>query len=474
MNIVNVCALFKTIIMGLLRILSLNCHGFNAGVEQYLKRVISKVDVILLQETWLSDFNCNAIDRISDEFISFHSSAMEVKLSSGVLSGRPFGGTAILIRKYIAPYCSRVVTDNPRITSIHCYIDKSNTDLAISSLYMPWNDRSADQLIEYESTVGCLQGIVDRHIGCSFIFAGDLNVSKDCSNASFKLMYNFCIKNNIMWLNPSADGIDYSFHNDVNCHYSLIDHFLCSSCCAKCDTLILVDGDNPSDHLAIYSEFECGNLSKDIGSQKCSSWKLNWLILLLYTTTLSNLLSKITLPVDALTCFCPDCADHANALESYYNDIISCMRRAGKSCVPHIKAGVQKHWWSPELDDLKQQCMDATDMWKSAGRPRSGDINSNRVRCKMRYKTAIKDACINADSEFNDNLYDHLCAKDVDGFWKSWRKKFCQSSLKPTCVLNGQSGDDNIRKEFAKYYKSVFSPNTTGADDFLRVKLLNC
>ena len=42
-------------IMALLRILSLNCHGFNAGIEQYLKRVISKVDVILLQETWLSD-----------------------------------------------------------------------------------------------------------------------------------------------------------------------------------------------------------------------------------------------------------------------------------------------------------------------------------------------------------------------------------------------------------------------------------
>ncbi len=453
--------------MGLLRILSLNCHGFNVGVEQYLKGVISEVDVILLQETWLSDRNCNAIDRISDEFISFHSSAMEVKLSSGVLSGRPFGGTAILIRKYIAPYCSRVITDNPRITAIHCCIDKSNTDLVISSLYMPWSDRSADQLIEYESTVGCLQGIIDRHIGCSFIFAGDLNVSKDRSNASSTLMHNFCIRNNIMWLNPVADGIDYSFHNDVNCHYSLIDHFLCSSCCAKSDTLILVDGDNPSDHLAIYSEFECGNMSNDMESQTCNSWKLNWdkADTSLYETTLTNLLSKITLPVDALTCSCSDCADHANALELYYNDIIGCMRRAGKSCVPRIKVGVQKHWWSPELDDLKQQCIDATDMWKSAGKPRSGDINSNRVRCKMRYKTAIKDACINADSEFNDNLYDHLCTKDVDGFWKTWSKKFCQNSLKPTCILNGQSGDDNIRKEFTEYYKSVFSPNTAGADD---------
>ena len=83
----------------------------------------------------------------------------------------------------------------------------------------------------------------------------------------------------------------------------------------------------------------------------------------------------------------------------------------------------------------------------------------------MRYKTAIKDACINADSEFNNNLYNSLCKKDVDGFWKSWRKKFCQNNLKPTCTLNGQTGDDNIRTEFTEYYKSVFSPNSVGADD---------
>jgi len=33
--------------------------------------------------------------------------------------------------------------------------------------------------------------------------------------------------------------------------------------------------------------------------------------------------------------------------------------------------GVQKHWWSPELDKLKQQYVDARDLWKTFGRPRS-------------------------------------------------------------------------------------------------------
>ena len=159
---------------------------------------MSKVDVILLQETWLSDTNCKVIDGISGEFVSFHSSAMQATVTAGILSGRPFGGTAVLIRKHLAPSCSRVVTNNSRITAIQYYADKSNTDLAICSLYMPWNDRSAGQVLEYESVVGNLQDILDSHIGCSFIFAGDLNDAKNNNIASSILMHNFCVKNNIV------------------------------------------------------------------------------------------------------------------------------------------------------------------------------------------------------------------------------------------------------------------------------------
>jgi len=35
--------------------------------------------------------------------------------------------------------------------------------------------------------------------------------------------------------------------------------------------------------------------------------------------------------------------------------------------VPTSKSGLHKHWWTPELEDLKQKCIDVTGMWKSAG-----------------------------------------------------------------------------------------------------------
>jgi len=66
-----------------------------------------------------------------------------------------------------------------------------------------------------------------------------------------------------------------------------------------------------------------------------------------------------------------------------------------------------------ELDELKQQSIDATEIWKIAGKPRSGTVNSNRIRIKLSYKNAIKEAASNADSNFNDDLYNRLCQKET-------------------------------------------------------------
>jgi len=77
----------------------------------------------------------------------------------------------------------------------------------------------------------------------------------------------------------------------------------------------------------------------------------------------------------------------------------------------------------------------------------------------------IKQAIQQADEEFNDELADYLCQKELDSFWKSWRKRFCHSKLKPTNRINDSIGDSNVLQEFTDFYKRVGQPNTVGADD---------
>jgi len=81
---------------------------------------------------------------------------------------------------------------------------------------------------------------------------------------------------------------------------------------------------------------------------------------------------------------------------------------SANNCVPVKKSGYEKHWWSDELDELKQVNIDATNYWRSVGCPRSGVVNNNRLQCKYRYKMAIKNAIDNADKIFNDDLFDHF------------------------------------------------------------------
>jgi len=98
-------------------------------------------------------------------------------------------------------------------------------------------------------------------------------------------------------------------------------------------------------------------------------------------------------------------------------DIVQCLITASNSCIPIKHTSHEKHWWNEELDELKMQDIDATNLWRSVGCPRSGVFNANRLQCKYRYKIAIKQAAMNADEEFNDELFDYFSAKDDDAFW---------------------------------------------------------
>jgi exonuclease III len=464
---------FSLIMDGSLKVFSLNCHGFDSSTALYLQRVGKDLDVILLQETWLSDINCYKISEAMPAFDVFHSSAMELKIVSGLFTGRPFGGTAVLLHKRFSKCSHQIFVNNPRITAI-CYEVINGGSVIVASVYMPYNAGTAEYVAEYESVMGDLQGIMDRNLGCKFIFGGDWNISKNVVGDSFLAVNRFCGANHLVWLDHDTSSVSYTYHNDkVGCH-TLIDHFVCSPDLVDVtqNVHICIDGDNMSDHLAISNRVSMASWShmpknsNNVSKSVNSSVRLLWekVDIVRYQSVLCSRLADISLPIDALCCVDSNCDSHQAYLEQYYCDIIGCLATAGLICVPSVKVGIQKHWWTPELDDLKQQCIDATALWKSVGCPRNGDINTERLRCKYKYKIAIKDAINDGDRSFNDSLFERLSQKDNSSFWKSWRKHFCSKNLKATNMLNGKTGDDEILYEFTNYYKKVTQSNTAEAD----------
>lgn len=445
-------------------VLSLNCHGFNNGTMLYINRVCKDVDFILLQETWLSDANCYKLTDSFPNYVVMHSSAMEDKLAAGIRTGRPFGGTAVLIRSRWDSY--RLVTCNPRVTAVRCN-DKCGNDVVIASVYMPFNDGSTASIDEYEEVVGTLQGLLDKNLGCKFIFGGDLNVCKHHVSASGNMLKDFNAANRLQWLDPQPGGPEFTYYNDAIPSYSLIDHFICSPSLISNNNSVCImeDGDNLSDHLAIRCCFSL-TLAGEKAANRSHSFKMLWekADLNKYKATVCNKLSLINIPVDALLCTSAGCSLHCSQIEDYYTHLVNTLYDSSQETVPCIKVGLQKSWWSPELDDLKQQCIEITDFWKSNGKPRSGEVNEARLRCKYRYKQAIRDAAREEDASFNDSLLQDLTENDSVKFWKRWRKRYCSARLKPTGVLNGKKGDENILAEFTAHYKNIAQPYTPAID----------
>jgi len=63
-------------------------------------------------------------------------------------------------------------------------------------------------------------------------------------------------------------------------------------------------------------------------------------------------LNHLDIPTDTLLCRGACSSDHSASLEKYYCDIQQCLHAAASRCIPVVKTSIQKHWWTPELDDL--------------------------------------------------------------------------------------------------------------------------
>jgi len=84
----------------LLSVVSYNLHGLNQGLPgiNYLLDTLSP-DVMMFQEHWLTSANLHKLSDISESSFMIGSSAMDTCVATGPITGRPFGGTAVLINK---------------------------------------------------------------------------------------------------------------------------------------------------------------------------------------------------------------------------------------------------------------------------------------------------------------------------------------------------------------------------------------
>jgi len=82
-----------------LHVASVNCRGYNIIKRNYIRSVLSKASILFLQEVWLFDSQIQELANIDNHFLFTGRSGFD---NSEVLTGRPYGGVAILWRSDLA------------------------------------------------------------------------------------------------------------------------------------------------------------------------------------------------------------------------------------------------------------------------------------------------------------------------------------------------------------------------------------
>jgi hypothetical protein len=105
-------------------------------------------DLIFLQEHWLREEELYCLNSIHPEFTGFGVSAIDI--SSGFLSGRPYGGVCILWRKLITNYISieryddkLLVVHLVRIMIQSCllrFICPTRAMITMTNMYIIWGN----------------------------------------------------------------------------------------------------------------------------------------------------------------------------------------------------------------------------------------------------------------------------------------------------------------------------------------------
>jgi len=441
-----------------LTIVSYNLHGLNQG-SVGLQELVCKLnpDVLMVQEHWLTPDNLFKLDNISSNYTVFGSSAMNERICSGPLYGRPFGGTAILVNN-LHISATKCVISADRYTAIK--IDKS----LLITVYMPCAQTPQRDLI-YVDLLAELEALFISHSNCQFIIAGDFNTDLNCNSFASRTVNKFIVDNCLSRCDnifPLANNVTY-YNESTHCS-STIDYILTSHIDDVVAFNILDLDINLSDHFPIMAVCS-SNIDSHVVSNNCSDnpdiehfrWDHAPLDIYYEQTriALQPIFDNIINFETNLHSY--DSSTQRCTINHHYEEFVNALCTCANICIPKHKKNFFKFWWSQELDELKSKAISSCRAWKAAGKPKHGAIFDVYKKDKASYKKCIRDEQAREKLCYTNDLHEGLLHKNGRDFWKIWNSKFERKSNNIN-QISGIADDVSIANGFARHFECNCQP----------------
>ena len=127
------------------------------------------------------------------------------------------------------------------------------------------------------------------------------------------------------------------------------------------------------------------------------------------------------------------------------------------------------------MSQLKANSVSSNQLWKFAGKPRSGPTFQRRQACRSAYRYKLRHHEQRYRDYYSNALHDSLCAKNPNTFWRCWQSKF--ESKKSALTIEGTNDPDMLVNKFANYFSNLVRPNSyekaVDFEDTFKSKMLN-
>ena len=451
------------------RVCSYNCRGVKNSVDE-IRELCQYSDFIFIQEHWLLPFDLGILNNIHNSFLSTGQSAVDI--STKVLVGRPYGGTAILYNAAFAGSVTVVDTFDSRLTAV-----KFNSNLGpilLVCVYLPCDTGDQDCLEAYIDTCCKINSIFDDTDVVHAIIAGDFNCQV---GTRFHDVFSQCVETSKLVITDMKRLSNVcTYYSDDGSRSSWIDHVLCSPVVDRLvQSIDILPQFISSDHKPLLITFdgittEVSNTNSTLdntGSRIMPNWsKADNASLILYDHVLSDALSRVNIPVSLLRedTIDPNDATSTLAIDDYYNKIVTCIEKATQLCIPHTLHGSDYNdcfvaGWNDVVKDKHCAARAAYLDWVTAGKPRQGPLFTFMARTRASFKYALRYCRHHEDMLRADICAKNLSNREYRAFWKNINNCNNNAATKHASEVNGCSGESNIadmwRNHFEKLYNSV-------------------
>ena len=484
--IINLTAIMASSILSFgdeIKLCTYNMYGFNNGLPM-LKSLMKSFHIVLVQEHWLLKSDLFKLDTVDAQFQSYSLSSMNAKAASGIITGRNYGGTAILWHKQFADRIQVLECDdaNGKFISIK-FRNFGDRDCIITCVYFPCLTVSKDYIVNSSEIISHIENILTQYSDCYHILAGDYNFAYTCGNIGFDIFKDIVADYDLVCCDGMVTNrdIQYTYHHETLGHQSWLDHFFISGSLGQyvscCD---IIDDVNFSDHLPISCiiKLPVSNTVTAPGHtpsppRRYAKERWDKADLVTYYSQSGALLQTIVTPVSLL--HCPvgcHCEEHKVIINKYYESIVSMLKRASSACVPRIPVKCLRPYWSADLDEMKSVSVDLHVLWRSIGSPRTGVINAARLSAKLKYKQAIKQAALDYEQNNADEINMRFNDNDQKAFWRLWSSKYNKNLASPVSVA-GQSDPAAIANEFKESFSKIYvnsANNVSAVSEFYHAR----